>query len=34
MFGKSGAMFRDVDDVEQATKFLHENGNILIHIWI
>ncbi|XP_069125581.1 leucine-rich repeat serine/threonine-protein kinase 1-like [Argopecten irradians] len=30
MLDKAGALFRDVEDVEQGTRFLHENG-ILFH---
>lgn len=26
---RSGTLFRDPEDVEQATRFLHENGKIL-----
>lgn len=29
MMERSGTLFRDPEDVEQATRFLHENGKIL-----
>lgn len=28
MMERSGTLFRDPEDVEQATRFLHENGKI------
>lgn len=33
MMERSGTLFRDPEDVEQATRFLHENGKIFsLHI--
>ena len=31
---RSGTLFRDPEDVEQATRFLHENGQFISRLFI
>ena len=34
MMERSGTLFRDPEDVEQATRFLHENGRFISRLFI
>ena len=34
MMERSGTLFRDPEDVEQATRFLHENGRLISTLFI